>query len=265
MRIRSVRKGHKLTGRLTEKVEPVARSSSRPHFDFLNTRTRPSRDRTPPAKTDDAIVGWTPRPIGGRLKRAFDFVGALGLLIAFSPLYVAIAIAIKLGDGGPVVFAHRRIGLGGRAFSCLKFRSMVVDADRRLAHLLATNPAAAKEWAETQKLKDDVRITAVGRLLRRSSLDELPQLLNVLRGEMSLVGPRPVTLQELQRYDLDQAHYMRTRPGLTGAWQVSGRSNLSYARRISLDKSYALEWTFLKDLELLLRTVPVLLSRDGAV
>lgn len=199
------------------------------------------------------------------MKRAFDVCGALGLLIALSPLFLAVAIAIKLTDSGPIMFAHRRIGLGGRAFSCLKFRSMVVDADRRLSELLASNPSAAKEWAETQKLRNDVRVTRIGNLLRRSSLDELPQLINVIRGEMSLVGPRPVTLQELARYDLDRAHYMRARPGLTGAWQVSGRSNLSYARRISLDKSYAMDWTFGNDMKLLAQTVPVLLSRRGAV
>ncbi|MEL7471651.1 MAG: sugar transferase, partial [Pseudomonadota bacterium] len=162
-------------------------------------------------------------------------------------------------------FGSPRIGLHGKSFKCWKFRSMVVDADERLDALLASDPDAAREWAETQKLRNDPRITAIGRFLRKSSIDELPQLVNVIRGEMSLVGPRPVTRGELTRYDLNAIHYLLVRPGVTGPWQVSGRSNSTYEKRVQLDKTYALRRTFWSDALLLVKTVPAVLFGRGAV
>ena len=150
-------------------------------------------------------------------------------------------------------------------FQCLKFRSMVIDADRVLQHLLETNQQAASEWAATQKLRDDPRITWVGNLLRKSSLDELPQLLNVLRLEMSLVGPRPIVASEIEKYGENIAFYYDTRPGLTGLWQVSGRSETSYERRVQLDTWYVRNWSIRHDLVILAKTVPAVLKRRGAI
>lgn len=169
-------------------------------------------------------------------------------------------------DGGPALFRHPRVGLGGVTFSCFKFRSMVIDADARLARLLASDPVAAAEWETRRKLPRDPRITRIGAFLRRTSLDELPQLLNVLRGEMSLVGPRPVVREELdQHYGPATEAYCRTRPGLTGLWQVSGRSDTTYAERVQLDTRYVNEWSLALDLWILLRTIPAVLQRRGAV
>ena len=145
------------------------------------------------------------------------------------PLLGVLAALVR-ADGGTVFYRHRRIGAGGRMFDCIKFRSMVLDADGVLRRVIAEDPAAAAEWAETQKLRDDPRITRIGRFLRRSSLDELPQLFNVLRGEMSLVGPRPIVQAEVARYGDDIEYYYAAKPGLTGLWQVSGRSDMSYAQ-----------------------------------
>jgi undecaprenyl-phosphate galactose phosphotransferase len=185
-------------------------------------------------------------------------------LIFLSPLLLAVAAFVR-ADGGPVFYGQTRIGRGGRRFRCLKFRTMAIDAERQLQALLASDPVAAREWAETQKLTLDPRVTAIGALLRRTSLDELPQLLNVLRGEMSLVGPRPIIDDEVARYAADIATYCAVRPGLTGLWQVSGRSQTSYARRVQLDVSYVRNWSLLRDLSILLRTVPAVLLRRGAV
>lgn len=197
-------------------------------------------------------------------KRGFDVVTSVLLLILLLPLFIVIGAFIRLG-GGPVFYQHRRIGAGGRSFGCLKFRSMDINADRLLADLLARDPAAAAEWSATQKLRNDPRVTAIGKLLRKTSLDELPQLFNVLRGEMSLVGPRPVVQSELRFYGEQAKYYIQARPGVTGLWQISGRSDTSYEQRVSLDVSYVCNWSFGKDLMILLRTVPVVLLRRGAV
>ncbi len=197
-------------------------------------------------------------------KTLFDKVLAALMLLALAPVMAVIALLVRR-DGGPALFGHRRIGAGGSTFQCLKFRTMVVDSDAVLAALLASDPAAAAEWAETQKLRADPRITGIGRFLRACSLDELPQLVNVLRGEMSLVGPRPIVEAEIARYGDNIVHYYAIRPGLTGLWQISGRSNTSYDHRVRLDVSYVRSWTFSKDLMILLKTVPAVLERRGAV
>jgi len=198
------------------------------------------------------------------MKRALDVAGAGLLLLAALPFFAAIALLVKL-DGGPVFYAHRRVGRGGALFGCLKFRSMVADADQRLAALLARDPAARAEWDTTRKLRRDPRVTWVGRFLRASSLDELPQLFNVLRGEMSLVGPRPVMAGELvAHYGAAAAHYLSVRPGITGLWQVSGRSDTSYAQRVALDVAYVSRPSLRADLRILLRTPLAVLSRRGA-
>ena len=166
-------------------------------------------------------------------------------------------------DGANPFFGHRRVGRDGRVFRCWKLRSMVPDAEARLARHLAENPAAAREWAAARKLSQDPRVTRVGRVLRRTSLDELPQVWNVLLGEMSLVGPRPVTTEELMRYGPARWAYLGVRPGITGLWQVRGRNRLSYAERVRLDAEYARDASLALDLGLLLRTVPAVLRLTG--
>lgn len=197
-------------------------------------------------------------------KRGFDLVCAVGLLLFCAPVFLMIAALVRL-DGGPAFYAHERVGRGGRLFGCLKFRSMVTDADHRLAALLESSPQARAEWETTRKLKTDPRVTAIGRFLRASSLDELPQIINVLLGDMSLVGPRPVQATELAvYYGAAAQHYMAVRPGITGPWQVSGRNDTSYAQRVALDVAYARRPSLLGDLKILLRTPMVVLARRGA-
>jgi exopolysaccharide production protein ExoY len=191
-------------------------------------------------------------------------IGAVALLILFSPLFLLIAMAVKLGDFGPVMFGHQRVGHNGKSFRCLKFRTMVIDSSTRLAAHLAENPEALAEWATTRKLRNDVRVTEIGRVLRKLSLDELPQLINVLRGDMSLVGPRPVMGEEMVLYGDRGDHYLRSRPGLTGKWQVSGRSDTTFEERVRLDSQYVEQWSFVGDILIILKTVPVVLSARGA-
>jgi exopolysaccharide production protein ExoY len=201
------------------------------------------------------------RPVA---KRALDILGAGAMLLLALPAFLVIAALVKL-DGGKVFYAHQRVGRDGRLFGCLKFRSMVIDSDQRLAALLARDPGARAEWDATRKLKNDPRVTAIGRFLRASSLDELPQIINVLRGEMSLVGPRPVQASELAAfYGAAAQHYMMVRPGITGPWQVSGRSDTSYAQRVALDVAYATHPSLRTDLKILFRTPVAVLARRGA-
>jgi len=202
--------------------------------------------------------------VNAALKRGFDILGAGAMLLVLAPLFLLLALLVRR-DGGPAFYAHTRIGQGGRGFGCLKFRSMVIDSQARLDALLAADPAAQAEWNATRKLRQDPRVTAVGRFLRKTSLDELPQLLNVLRGEMSLVGPRPVIAAELaEYYGPAAAHYMSVRPGITGLWQVSGRSDTSYAQRVALDVAYASQPSLWTDIKILARTPLVVLARRGA-
>lgn len=197
-------------------------------------------------------------------KRALDILGAGVGLVLLAPFFLIVALMVR-ADGGPAFFAHQRVGRGGKLFGCLKFRSMVIDSQARLEALLANDPAARAEWEATRKLKNDPRITRIGRFLRSTSLDELPQLINVLLGEMSLVGPRPVQEAEIDRYyGASAAHYMAVRPGITGLWQVSGRSETSYESRVALDVSYVSRPSLLADISILLRTPVAVLSRRGA-
>lgn len=214
-----------------------------------------------PAVDKSRLARKWPADVG--LKRAMDIAGACVLLVLLAPLMLVLATLVRR-DGGSAVYRHRRIGADGSAFDCLKFRSMCADADQRLRRVLEENPAARLEWERTFKLRDDPRITSIGRFLRRTSLDELPQLFNVLRGEMSLVGPRPIVREEVPRYGGAFVYYQRCRPGITGPWQVSGRSDTSYTTRVALDAHYARQWSLGRDVAILFRTVGVVLRGSGA-
>jgi exopolysaccharide production protein ExoY len=204
-------------------------------------------------------------PIGGKRKRLLDIVGALFLLIFFLPFIILIPAAMLIADPGPIVFGHDRVGFQGRKFRCLKYRSMVVGSSDILRELLEADPLAKAEWEAERKLRNDPRVTWLGRMLRISSLDELPQLINVLRGEMSLVGPRPVEESELRsNYAGAEVCSKLARPGLTGLWQVSGRSNCSYQQRVSLDLQYVSNWSLWLDIKILARTVIVVLGGQGS-
>jgi Undecaprenyl-phosphate galactose phosphotransferase WbaP len=196
-------------------------------------------------------------------KRIFDTLSALALLIFLSPLMLLIAALIRQ-DGGPALFAHPRIGKRGRVFNCYKFRTMVVDAERQLEQLLQQHPELRVQWDNERKLRQDPRVSRLGYFLRKSSLDELPQLINVIRGEMSLVGPRPVVRAELTRYGDQVGYYLMVRPGMTGLWQVSGRNDVDYDSRVYLDTWYVKNWSLWYDLIILLKTVKVVLQRTGA-
>lgn len=215
----------------------------------------------PGMKASGRATGTWP---AGVLSRAFDILIASVALLFFLPVFLLIAIAITVADPGPVFFQHRRVGLGGRTFGCWKFRSMVIGAEARLAAILAADPEAQREWAETQKLTDDPRVTRLGNFLRRSSLDELPQLLNVLMGEMSIVGPRPIVEDEAARYGQHFAVYCLVRPGITGLWQISGRSDVQYFERVLLDVRYVSSRTMLRDLRIIVLTVPSVLAARGS-
>lgn len=197
-------------------------------------------------------------------ERIFDIIIASLALLFTGPLLLVVALGVKLYDGGPALFSHTRIGRGARPFQCLKFRSMVVNAEERLTTLLTSDPAAAAEWARDHKLKSDPRITPLGDFLRRSSLDELPQLINVLRGDMSIVGPRPIVHAEVSRYGRRFEHYCAVRPGITGLWQVSGRNDTSYRRRVAMDAFYARNKTLGWDIKIILLTIPAVLLAKGS-
>ena len=196
-------------------------------------------------------------------KRVFDTAAAAVLLVILSPFLLVLALLIRR-DGGPALFAHPRIGKQGRVFNCYKFRTMVVDAEQQLEQLLQKRPELRRQWQRERKLRHDPRVSPIGRLLRRTSLDELPQLINVVRGEMSLVGPRPVVRAELQRYGDEVGYYLMVRPGMTGLWQVSGRNDVDYDTRVYLDTWYVKNWSLWHDLVILFKTVRVVLTRSGA-
>ncbi|WP_271894296.1 sugar transferase [Candidatus Phyllobacterium onerii] len=205
-----------------------------------------------------------PYAIGRSSKRAIDLIIATMALVLLFPLLLIVAMIVKLADRGPVFYSHTRIGFGGAIFGCLKFRTMKTDASAQLAQLLRTNRAARTEWEETRKLKSDPRVTAVGEILRKSSIDELPQLINVVRGDMSLVGPRPITAEELPLYGEHISAYMAGRPGLTGHWQTSGRNDVSYQHRVCLDVHYLHNWSIGRDFVIMAKTILVLFSWKGS-
>lgn len=195
--------------------------------------------------------------------RTLDILGALAGLILAAPVMIVLALLITR-DGGSSIFNQIRIGQQGRGFKCYKLRSMASDAEARLDALISSDAAAAAEWAENRKLKNDPRITPLGHFIRKTSLDELPQLWNVLKGDMSLVGPRPIVPDELAMYGKDAAGYLSVRPGLTGLWQVSGRSDCDYATRVALDVEWTNTRTIASYLEIVFKTVPAVLAKDGA-
>lgn len=202
--------------------------------------------------------------VGGRSKRIFDLLVASVTFIAFLPIFFTVAILVKLTDPGPIIFRHVRVGLDGRRFQCLKFRSMAVNSEELLTAFLDSNPEARQEWERMRKLTRDPRITPLGKFLRQSSLDELPQLINVIRGEMSLVGPRPIVSSELKRYGDKLGLYLMSRPGITGVWQVNGRSDCKYDERVEMDAEYVRNWRISTDFAILLRTLEAVLLRKGS-
>lgn len=211
--------------------------------------------------TKDALA----RPLMRAFKLVFDLVVALLVLVLFLPVLLVIAAYIKLEDGGPIFFTQTRIGYRGKPFKCLKFRTMRVDAEERLAEWQREEDPLWQSYVDSNfKIKDDPRVTRVGRFLRSTSLDELPQVINVLKGEMSLVGPRPMLPREAEPDWARHVHYRRVRPGITGMWQISGRSNTSFLDRISYDEWYSKNWSVWHDIIIILKTVLVLLRRDGA-
>lgn len=203
-------------------------------------------------------------PIGGIVKRSFDVSSALLALLVLSPIFLMIVVLVKLSDKGPAFYGHRRIGHNGRTFHCLKFRTMVVNGDEVLKQYLTSDPHAAEEWRQTRKLKNDPRVTAVGSVLRKLSLDELPQLINIIRGEMSVVGPRPVVDEELNYYESAARYYLSTRPGLTGLWQISGRNDVSYKERVDYDTQYVQNWSMMRDISIIMKTVPAVCMSRGS-
>ena len=205
-----------------------------------------------------------PAPVGMTSKRVADILLALSGIVLMAPLLIICYVVTVITSPGPAIFRHRRVGFNGKHFDCLKFRTMVTDAPERLRRLLETDPVAAAEWTANRKLRSDPRITAIGDLLRKSSLDELPQLFNVLKGDMSIVGPRPVTDEELERYASSVSAYLACRPGITGLWQVSGRSSTTYSKRVACDAFYSQNWSMTLDAKIVIFTIPALLVTDGA-
>ncbi len=203
-------------------------------------------------------------PVPSLAKVAFDRAAALLALVLVAPVMAVIATAILMRRDGPIFFSHVRVGRGGRPFRCHKFRTMIPNGAQLLHHILAIDPVARDDWEVRRKVHRDPRVSRLGGFLRSSSLDELPQLWNVLRGDMSMVGPRPITEEELAQYGDHARDYLSVRPGITGVWQVSGRSECTYAERVALDVDYIRNLSFARDMWILWRTVDVVLRRQGA-
>ncbi len=203
------------------------------------------------------------RPVVRFFKRALDIFGSILLLLFLSPLLIIVGLMIYM-DGGSILYEHRRVGFNGLPFKCLKFRSMVENADGILQSLLDGDPSAKTEWENDHKLRDDPRITKIGSFIRNYSLDELPQLWNVLKGDMSLVGPRPLVEKELQKYGEQVNYYLHVRPGMTGLWQVSGRNDVDYSHRVYLDVWYVKNWSLWYDIAILFKTIKVVFNKGGA-
>jgi len=199
-----------------------------------------------------------------KIKRALDLMLVIPAFIILSPIMLIVMYLIRKHDGGFPFFVQTRIGLNGREFNCYKFRTMVVDAQKRLDAVLKSDPIAAAEWEKDQKLKNDPRITKVGQFLRKTSLDELPQLWNIIKGEMSLVGPRPIIENEIPKYGSFFKYYSSVKPGISGLWQINGRNNTTYDERVQYDVTYAKTYSFLNDTKILLKTLPAVLLSKGA-
>ncbi|WP_311029734.1 sugar transferase [Mesorhizobium koreense] len=203
-------------------------------------------------------------PIGGICKRGFDFAGAFLALALLSPLLLMLATLVKFSDGGRILYGHRRVGRNGASFVCLKFRTMAENGDEIMQAHFERYPQSRQEWLATRKLQYDPRVTRVGLVLRKLSLDELPQLMNILKGEMSFVGPRPVVEDELKLYGTAAEFYLKSRPGLTGLWQISGRNDVSYSTRVAYDRHYVENWSFAADIIIIFKTFPAVLSSRGS-
>ncbi|MDI6603799.1 MAG: sugar transferase [Thermoanaerobacteraceae bacterium] len=217
-------------------------------------------DDMPVLKLKDVFIGG----FEGRVKRLLDFTLSFFALIILSPLFIIIALLIKITSPGPVFFKHKRLGLNGKLIEIYKFRSMVINAQDILNKLLAENPKLREEYEATYKLKDDPRITRIGKFLRKTSLDELPQLINVLKGDLSLVGPRPIVVKEIDKYGEYGKYLLRVPPGVTGLWQISGRSDVDYNERVEMDMQYISSWNIWLDINILFKTIPAVLKKDGA-
>ena len=223
-------------------------------------------DRRRPSRADIPLID--PSPAHGGLpyaatKRAIDVIGSLTGIVLLSPLILSIGLIAWVSSGSPF-YRHRRVGLGGRCFDCMKFRTMVPNADKVLHDLLDGNRELKEEWLRDHKLRNDPRVTNLGKFLRKTSLDELPQLWNVLRGEMSLVGPRPVVPDELRRYGNKVETFLSAKPGITGLWQVSGRNDTDYRRRVALDVCYVHSRSTIVDVYIIIKTLPAVFARSGA-
>lgn len=203
-------------------------------------------------------------PVDKYMKNIFDYFMALSLIVLFSPLLIILYSIVYFSTNGHPLFKHRRIGLNGKKFNVYKFRTMYVDADKRLEELLEECEDSRKEWENDFKLKDDPRITKIGKFLRKTSLDELPQLINVLQGKMSLIGPRPIIDQEIVKYGEYFDYFTAVKPGITGLWQVSGRNDIDYDERVQLDVWYVRNWSINLDIQILLKTVLVVIGRKGS-
>lgn len=212
-----------------------------------------------PVSTGDKVAKAIPVS-----KLVFDKIFSATALVLISPILLLLYLLVYLDGGGPVIFRHTRVGQGGVPFSCLKFRTMKQDAHKLLEQILAVDPVARKEWEDTHKLHRDPRVSRLGAFLRKSSLDELPQFWNILIGDMSVVGPRPITREEAHYYADDFSVYTSVRPGLTGAWQIGGRSETTYQERVDLDVRYVREWSLLTDFRIVLKTVDVVVFGKGA-
>ena len=219
--------------------------------------------RNPSSTTKFAVPAQSSR-FHRSVYRALDVLGSLALIILLLPVMLILTVLVAVTSNSTPIFAHRRVGQGGRSFNCFKFRSMCCDAEERLERLLKEDPALRKEWMQHHKLVNDPRITPLGHFLRETSLDELPQLFNVLWGNMSFVGPRPVVQAELSHYGRSLSSYLSMKPGLTGLWQVTCRSESTYRRRVAIDRLYAQRKCYWLDLRILFATVPAVLSRKGA-
>lgn len=226
---------------------------------FPSVERRKIRYVAPEIKSSGRIIAKDPLEI-----RIIDFVSSLVLLVLLAPVMFLVGLSVFIANPGPIFFKQKRIGKYGRVFNCYKFRTMAVDAEARLQKLLASDQNARQEWEKDHKLKNDPRIVGVGNFLRKSSLDELPQLFNVLKGEMSLVGPRPIVSSEKVKYGKYFSYYCSVRPGITGLWQVSGRNDVSYRRRVAFDVVFAKQGSIVDYFKIIFMTLPSVLASKGS-